>query len=114
MNELPTSESDTRLSEVLVEWKVEAPLPPRFREGVWRRIARAEKAAEAPWWAGAWHRLTTRLARPGVAFSYLALLLTLGGLGGYWTANVKNRQLETALSLRYVQALDPYVTEPSR
>ena len=39
-------ENDRGLSEELRRWTVTTPLPPRFREGVWQRIASAETEAE--------------------------------------------------------------------
>jgi len=38
MNQKPHLDRDNGLSSVLKEWRVEASLPPRFREGVWRLL----------------------------------------------------------------------------
>ena len=53
-------EDDRSVDKVLGEWVVDAPLPPRFQEQVWQRIAKTEARPEP---SGAWaaQRETTRL-----------------------------------------------------
>jgi hypothetical protein len=98
--------NDERLHRVLHEWKVEATLPPRFQDGVWRRIERQE--VQAPAWLLLLRRAGMLIARPSGAASYLAVLLFLGIVAGYWQARVSNAQAEQMLSARYVQLVDPY------
>jgi hypothetical protein len=98
--------NDERLRRVLQQWPVKAALPPRFQEGVWRRIERGE--AQVPAWLLWLRQLTAAVARPSVAASYLTLLLMAGILAGYWQARVANARADEMLSARYVQVLDPY------
>ena len=102
-------------NQVLSEWKVAAPLPPRFQEQVWQRIAKAERSAEQPA-AGSvfWRLLTVVLPRPGFAYAYLAALLVFGMAAGSWAAQVKASHMDSQLSLRYVQAIDPYRGDTSQ
>ena len=97
---------DETLSRVLREWKVKTQLPPRFQDSVWHRIERNE--AREPAWRLWFSRLTSAMARPGLATSYLAVLLLAGLLAGYWQARAANAQAEAQLSARYVQVIDPY------
>ena len=98
------------MREVLREWKVEAPVPPRFKEGVWRRIEQAEKAAGPGLWARVEHVLEAVLPRPKFAFACVAVLLAVGVLGGTFAAQATTRRQNAELGLRYVQSLDPYQT----
>ena len=103
------------LDPVLAEWKVTAPLPPRFQEQVWQRIAKAEHRAEPPAPGGVfWRLLAVVLPRPGVAYAYSAALLVFGMAAGSWAAQVKASHMNSQLSLRYVQAIDPYRGDTSQ
>jgi anti-sigma factor RsiW len=99
-------QSDEALRQALHQWKVDASLPPRFREEVWRRIERRE--AQAPAWTALFSRLNTALARPSLAVSYVTVLLLAGLLAGYWQVRVTKARLDEALSSRYVQMVDPF------
>jgi hypothetical protein len=103
-----TPEDDQSLRQVLRQWTVDTPLPPRFQEQVWRRIARAEtQPAPTPWtWLSRW--VEVLLPRPKFAFSYVAALLVFGVAAGSLAAQATTRRLNVDLGLRYVQALDPY------
>lgn len=101
-------ENDRGLSEELRRWTVTTPLPPRFREGVWQRIASAETEAERGPWAEWVARLAKALVRPKVAYAYLGALVAVGMTAGAWTAQLQRERLETDLGQRYVQALDPF------
>ncbi len=101
-------ENDEGLSQVLRQWTVDTPLPPRFHEEVWQRIARAETRPESTFWAGLSRLVEVLLPRPRVAFSYVALLLALGIAAGSLAAQSRTRRLDADLSLRYVQSVDPY------
>ena len=100
---------DEAVDELLGQWVVNEPLPPRFQELVWQRIARNETRAEA----GLRARLTSWLAfvlhQPKVACSYVAALLVVGVAAGSVAAQWKANRLDAALKSRYVQSLDPYV-----
>jgi hypothetical protein len=101
-------QSDEALRQVLQQWKVDAQLPPRFQEQVWRRIERSEPQAQAPAWMFLFYRLTAALARPSLAASYVTLLLLAGLLAGYWQARITKTHNDEALGSRYVQMVDPY------
>ena len=60
--------SDEQLRQNLQQWKVKATLPPRFQEGVWRRIEHDE--ARVPAWKLLFQRLNAALARPALATGY--------------------------------------------
>jgi hypothetical protein len=105
-------DSDERLRSVLREWVVDAPLPPRFQEQVWKRIARAEAPSQSLFWTGLARLVEVVLPRPKVAFSYVAALLVLGVTAGSVTAQIKSSHLDATLRARYVQAVDPYRADP--
>lgn len=99
--------SDATLRRVLQEWRLNASLPPRFREQVWQRIAR--QAAPGRW--GLWHAWTAWLEQtvphPAVAAAYVAVLLGAGLGAGYLQARADNQRLLTNLQVRYLQLVDP-------
>lgn len=113
MNTNRAPENNAPLREVLREWVVDAPLPPRFQEQVWQRIARAETAPQSPRLTELWRFIEVFLPRPKFALSYLAIVLMLGLAAGFWAAQIKTSRLDSALSLRYVQSIDPYRTAAS-
>jgi hypothetical protein len=101
-------QSDEALRQVLHTWKVDASLPPRFQEQVWRRIQRSELQAPAPTWMLLIRRFTAALARPSLAVSYVTVLLLAGLLAGYWQVRVTRAHMDETLGARYVQMVDPY------
>jgi hypothetical protein len=100
--------TDEALGQMLRQWKLDAPLPPRFQEQVWRRIERAETPSSAPAWRLLVHRFAAALARPSLAVSYVTVLLLAGLLAGYWQGRVTRAHVDESLGSRYVQMLDPY------
>jgi len=101
------TENDNALSQVLREWKTDAPLPPRFHEQVWQRIASEEIPAISPmqflrnWFA--------QLAlRPAFATVYATLLLLIGLTAGWWQGRANSERVSESLGSRYVQMVDPY------
>ncbi len=104
-------EKDRRVESALREWVVDSPLPPRFQEQVWQRIARTEARPEPRFQAALGRWLEMALPRPRIAFSYIAVLLVLGVAAGSVAAQVKSSHLNAALSARYVQSIDPYRAE---
>ncbi len=108
MNGKRTPDDESALRQVLGEWAVAAPLPPRFREQVWQRIARAEKQAEGLLWTSLLDLVEVVLRRPKVALSYVSVLLALGVVVGAWAAQAKSKHLDADLSSRYVQSIAPY------
>ncbi len=98
-------ESD--LGRLLHEWKVEASLPPRFSEDVWRRVASEDIPAMNP--LALWRQwIASLVSRPAFALSYTAILLSAGLLAGVWQAQATTQHASETLSVRYVQMLDPY------
>src|SRR5438477_1836004 len=101
------AENDRILREA---WVVDTPLPPRFQEQVWQRIAQ-QKARPKPTLATIRDLLTQVihdvLPRPALAWSYAVVLLLLGAVGGSVAAQRQNTHLDTVLGSRYVRSLDP-------
>lgn len=102
--------NDGKLSNVLREWKADAPLPPRFQEGVWRRIeSAAAPHLKRPSMRDIFaHWLGVLLPRPAVATVYVAVLLTIGVTAGWAQAQQTNARVNGELGNRYVSVLDPY------
>ena len=103
---------DEPVRNILREWTVTSPLPPRFAENVWRRIEDAENAlapASNPTpWNVLQRWLTEMLRRPAFAVAYASVLLMAGLAAGYWHARVDTASWDKALATRYVQAVDPF------
>ena len=100
--------SDAGLSETLRQWRIKEPLPPRFREQVWQRIATREAQAPEALWIQITAWLARCLARPTLAVSYVTVLLVAGLVAGFWHARVNTTRVSEELGTRYVQTLDPY------
>lgn len=103
VNTRPTSENEERLTGALQQWTVEQPLPPRFAQQVWHKIALLEQKPQ-PWWTG----LLQALLTPKVAYAYVTILVGIGIAAGSWTAHVASDRADDQLSQRYVRAIDPY------
>ena len=106
MNANQDPEKDQAVDSALKEWVVDAPLPPRFQEQVWQRIARAEVSTSI------WRRLPrligTHLPRPGFAYSYVAILVLVGVVSGALAAQHATHRLNAALGAQYMQSVDPF------
>ena len=103
-SELP----DDGLGKVLREWRVQAELPPRFQESVWKRIERGESPAPAPFWSVIAQWFATVLPRPAVALAYVAVVVALGATAGWAQARQESAQVRDQLGERYIHVLDPY------
>jgi hypothetical protein len=105
------ADHEEALRKVLKEWRTDGALPPRFQEGVWRRIEQVERAP-APVAPSAWaviaHWIGTMLPRPALAASYVAILLAIGATAGWAQAHQETRRVKNELGERYVRVLDPY------
>jgi hypothetical protein len=107
MKDNQSFEKDEALSQLLRTWQPDAPLPPRFQEGVWNRIARVEAPRPNLWrLVVVW--LEKTISRPAMAASYVAILLVAGLGAGYWQGEGKSAKTTSELRSRYVQAVDPY------
>ncbi len=102
------SENDKRLRATLREWNVDATLPPRFQEQVWKRIAREEANAQPAFWPKVIRWIETTFSRPALAFSYVAVLMVIGLTSGFVRAQDKSANAETHWRTAYVQSIDPY------
>ena len=100
--------NDEQLTRLLKTWVVEEPLPRDFKQGVWTRIAQAEKPAGPGPWQSLLARLDAFFARPALATAYVGAVLVLGLGTGYWHARKDADQWRSALQQRYVQVVDPY------
>ena len=96
------------LNQLLREWRVVTPPPPRFREHVWQRIGRAEAPPESEFWTGLRRWVEVLLPRPKFALAYMAALLVFGMAAGSVTAQIRSSRVEASLGARYVQSVDPY------
>jgi hypothetical protein len=100
--------NDEALRKVLKEWRTDAPLPPRFQEGVWRRIERTQVTTTHSVWKVIAHWIGTVLPRPVLAASYVAILLAVGVTAGWAQAHQETARVKGELAQRYVSTLDPY------
>ena len=109
-----TPDDNASLRALLREWKVEASLPPRFNEQVWRRIERDETALASSFSFATlvtdW--IATKLPRPALATAYLSALIVVGASVGWNQARQESARVTGDLRSRYVQAVDPYQTTP--
>ena len=99
---------DVNLCQTLHEWKVDASLPPRFHEQVWKRIDQAEARKPQSSLAALSHWIDAAFRRPALACVYVAVLLFVGLGAGYWQAQGAMAQSQSELRARYVQSVDPY------
>jgi len=102
-------QNEVPLERPLRAWQLNTPLPPRFQEQVWRRIADADaKNTTTTLWSVFRNWCQLAFARPAIAVAYAVVLLFIGSGTGYWQARHKSVVIENSLSERYVQSLDPY------
>jgi hypothetical protein len=103
--------NDPGLDTVLRQWSVDTSLPPRFQEQVWQRIEKAEIPQEANLSVLLKRLIEVVVPRPRFAYAYLTVLLVSGVAAGSLAAQLKASRLESELSTRYVQSIDPYRSE---
>ena len=104
-------EDNEPMESLMQEWRLEAPLPPRFQEQVWQRIARAEAQPQTTVWVRLTRLVEVLLPRPKVAFAYVAALVVFGMAAGSVIAQIRTSHVEAALGARYVQSVNPYQAE---
>jgi hypothetical protein len=104
-----TNRKSDALSEMLHTWRTTAPVPPDFRDSVWRRIAQEEAKPNLSFFASLSAWMETVLPRPKFALSYVAALLLVGMTSGLWVAQNQSHRITGELSSRYVQSVDPYL-----
>ena len=105
-NEL--NENNEAVSKALRAWKVDAPLPPRFQENVWQRIARADAQISSSAWQSLAAWLEAAFRRPALAASCALVLLAGGATAGWSQARQETARVTGELSVRYVHSVDPY------
>jgi len=104
MKERIPPEEEAKLHEVLRDARETRDLPPRFRDGVWRRIGADERRAEKSL-ASSWpDQLALWLLRPRLALAGAAVLV-LAGLGLGWSSGTQLARID--LQARYLSAVAP-------
>ena len=92
MNEDRLNPEDAKLSALLRESRAKPSLPPRFQEGVWRRIEEAEAPPEnsrGPSWLEA---LVAGALRPRFALAMAVVFIVAGSLAGVQQGRQTARQ----------------------
>ncbi|MGA2541283.1 MAG: hypothetical protein ABSG78_06940 [Verrucomicrobiota bacterium] len=102
-----TPENDP-LRALLGQWKIARPLPPRFKEQVWRRIEQREPSGKAGALEFLLGWLESIFARRAVAVAYVTVLLAAGLMAGYVSGQAHEQRGNAQLAARYVQSIDPY------
>ncbi len=101
MNPPPEPTPDPKLRALLRAGLPAPSLPPRFQEGVWRRLDRSERTASAPGW---FESFVAGLLRPAYASIGLAAVLVAGVGLGLRDPEANNPRTEQA---RYLAAVSP-------
>ena len=109
MNKHQPPENDERFRRLLSEWQVDAALPPRFQERVWKRIELMERRGLTQgFWINIWVSVANRLTQPAFAATYLAIFILLGIGAGWQHGKSRSAKTNSDLKMRYVQMVDPY------
>jgi len=101
MNKENLNPDDARLGVLLRTSRPSPSLPPRFQEGVWRRIEDAAAPARPESWLDA---LAGLVLRPRFAFATVSALVLAGALLGAYDGTQVARQDAQA---RYLAAVAP-------
>jgi hypothetical protein len=96
--------SDARLGALLRESRLSPALPPRFQEGVWRRIEKAATPAKATDGISWLDALAALVLRPRLALAAAAALMVAGALLGVREGNQLAKQDAQA---RYLAVVAP-------
>ena len=97
--------SDAKLGALLRESRVSPELPPRFHEGVWRRIEKAAAPAKSNGGIAWLDALAALVLRPRLALATAAMLMVTGALLGVRDGNQMAHQDAQA---RYLAAVAPH------
>ena len=92
MNKEDFNPGDTRLDALLRAARPSPSLPPRFQEGVWRRIEEAEAPAKSAGDATWLDALAALVLRPRFAFATVSALVLAGVLLGTYNGTQVARQ----------------------
>ncbi|MHB1310220.1 MAG: hypothetical protein ACYDC1_02180 [Limisphaerales bacterium] len=105
MNQPNLDAHDAKLRDLLRASRPMSDLPPRFEEGVWRRIARSEIVVEGPGPTNWLDRFVELLLRPRLALTGLTAVVLLGCVAGVWSG--REAAIESAQA-RYLAAVTPH------
>ena len=104
MSEPNLEAENVKLGALLRESRAMPPLPPRFQEGVWRRIENAEMPARATARGGWLDRLAAAALRPRLALATVVVVILAGAwLGAHEAAQAAHRDAQS----RYLAAVAP-------
>lgn len=102
MKKVNPEPDDAKLTALLRQSRSASSLPPRFQEGVWRRIEESEIPAPAqPGWLDA---LASWALRPRFALAVAVVLVSVGSLAGAREGHQAARQDAQS---RYVASVAP-------
>ena len=96
---------DARLSALLHESRVSPALPPRFQEGVWRRIEEADAPVQSTGGIAWLDALAALVLRPRFALATATVLIVAGALLGVREGGQMAKQDAQA---RYLAAVAPH------
>jgi hypothetical protein len=92
MNEERFNPEDAKLSALLRESRAKPSLPPRFQEGVWRRIEEAEASPENSRGLSWLEAIVAWALRPRFALAMAVVLIAAGSLAGVQKGRQTARQ----------------------
>jgi hypothetical protein len=104
MNKDNCNPSDAKLSALLREVRASPAPPPRFQEGVWQRIEKAETPAQSAGGVAWLDALAALVLRPRWAMATVAVLMIAGALLGAYDGTQAARQDAQA---RYLAVVAP-------
>jgi hypothetical protein len=104
MNQENINPEDVKLGALLRASRVSPTLPPRFQEGVWRRIEEAAAPVKVTGGIAWLDALVTLVLRPRLAMATAAVLMVAGALLGVREGNQMAKQDAQA---RYLAVVAP-------
>ncbi|MFO1452699.1 MAG: hypothetical protein U1F61_31320 [Opitutaceae bacterium] len=105
MNSPQPNSDDSKLRALLREAHPSPELPPRFQEGVWRRLERAGRRHQETVSLGLIERVVRGLFRPAFATVGLVAVIFAGVWMGVREGETRLRRVERA---HYVAAVSPF------
>ena len=105
MNSPDPNLDDLKLRAFLREAHPAPSLPPRFEEGVWHRLQRAERSAKTESPLGWLEHFVRSILRPSYATAALAVVMFAGTWFGIREGDDQARRAERT---RYVAAVSPF------
>ena len=105
MNSSTPDDNEARLRDLLREAHPAPLLPPRFQEGVWRRLAQIEAKSGTTTTTGWFEQFVAGLLRPAYASIGVASMMLLGTWLGVRNGKQQSYQTEQT---RYLAAVSPF------